>query len=512
MANRYALVIANYQFEDPKLSQLLAPGRDADLFSDVLASPEIGGFQVTRLINETLRVVRKEIAQLFHKRRKDDLLLIYYSGHGVKDDFGDLYLTVKDTELEFVRATAIDAGYIRDQIDKSNSRSNIVILDCCYSGAFSGRAKGALGSAVGTGDVLSGSGYGRVIMTASNAVEYAWEGEHVEGNAERSIFTEYLVDGLHSGNADLNHDGLITIDELYQYVYERVINTENHKQTPQKWAQKVEGQIFIAKSVVPERVKPVLPEDLIQATRSAFAGIREGAISELSQLYKSSDAEVAIEAERVLRALQHDQHPGVARVAAMALQIAPAPPPAPVIPVQDIPVPQKLPAVVRKIRVRPTPAASSDAAPESSVNLSGKLKSPQSPSVLALAGSKNFTLMISAEEKKVIFDRLKKERPGSSLIRHRIQVYATMIFVLLKNRVADVDQVRIDVEYTGYEAAIKEHLLNLLRRRNISASAKKITVSRLMPGDAAASLARKVLQGKQKPDGWMTAKDILDEF
>ena len=85
-------------------------------------------------------------------------------------------------------ATAIDAAFITDAMDRSRSNRQILILDCCHSGAFARGSKGALGASVGTATVFEGSGFGRVILTATYATEYAWEGEKIIGAAR----TRYL--------------------------------------------------------------------------------------------------------------------------------------------------------------------------------------------------------------------------------------------------------------------------------------------------------------------------------
>jgi uncharacterized caspase-like protein len=255
MSNRLALIIANSEFDDPKISRLRTPSHDAEALAEVLRDPAIGRFDVTLLVNKTEWVVRREIAHLYQRRKKDDLLLLYYSGHGIKDDYGDLYLAVKDTETDVVSATAINAAFVRDRLDKSSSQRKVVVLDCCHSGAFARGAKVALGSSAGTLEAFEGSGYGRVILTASNAVEYAWEGDKLLGEATRSVFTHFLVQGLQTGAADLNGDGKISLKELYDYTYEQVLTSGLSKQTPQMSAPKVEGQIIIARNPRPV-VKP----------------------------------------------------------------------------------------------------------------------------------------------------------------------------------------------------------------------------------------------------------------
>jgi formylglycine-generating enzyme required for sulfatase activity len=305
MSDRLALVIANSEFDDSKLCQLRSPGYDADVLSQVLSDPTIGGFEVTLLVNETEPVMRRQIARLYHRRKRGDLLLLYYSGHGLTDEHsGRLYLATRDTEMDIASATALDTAFVQGQIDRSNSQRKVVILDCCHSGAFAG-AMGALGSSAGTREAFAGNGYGRAILTASNALEFAWEGDKLLGEVPMSVFTHFLIEGLQTGAADLDGDGRISLDELYKYVYEQVI-TSGSKQTPRKWVYNVEGEIIIARNPRPV-VKPVeLPSELQQAVESPFAGLREGAVSELERLLQGSDEGLALAAREALARLGKD--------------------------------------------------------------------------------------------------------------------------------------------------------------------------------------------------------------
>jgi formylglycine-generating enzyme required for sulfatase activity len=348
MSDRLALIIANSEFDDPKLAQLVTPGRDAEALAQVLSDPAIGGFDVTLLVNRTLREVRAQIGRLYWRRKKDDLLLLYYSGHGIKDDYGDLYLAVKDTEAEVASATALDAAFVCDQLDKSSSQRKVVVLDCCHSGAFARGAK-ALGTSAGTQEAFAGSGYGRVILTASNAVEYAWEGGKPLGEAATSVFTHFVVEGLQTGAADRDGDGEVSLDELYDYVYEQVITSGLSKQTPQKWAQKVEGRIIIAQNPRPVvKVAELLPE-LQQAIESPFAGIRQGAVSELERLLRGSDKGLALVARKALTRLADDDSRRVSAAATRALTVPPV-----AVPAQPSPAPPS-PVVVERAEPKPEP-------------------------------------------------------------------------------------------------------------------------------------------------------------
>jgi hypothetical protein len=347
MSDRLALIIANSEFDDPRLTRLATPSRDAEALTQVLGDPAIGSFEVTLLANKTLRVVRREIARLYQRKKRGDLLLLYYSGHGIKDDYGDLYLAVKDTETDVVSATAINAAFVRDRLDKSSSQRKVVVLDCCHSGAFARGAKVALGSSAGTLEAFEGSGYGRVILTASNAVEYAWEGDKLLGEATRSVFTHFLVQGLQTGAADLNGDGKISLKELYDYTYEQVLTSGLSKQTPQMSAPKVEGQIIIAQNPRPV-VKPAeLPSELRQAIESSLAWMREGAASGLEWLLRGSDKRLALAAREALTRLADDDSRQVSARATRALTVSPVavlakPPPPPPPPLPPLVVVNKI--------------------------------------------------------------------------------------------------------------------------------------------------------------------------
>ena len=123
--------------------------------------PEIGGFQDAKLlVNLSTATVRRTISNFYSNKARDDLLLLYFSGHGVLDDQGRLYLAVKDTERSLLRATGIPAAYITDEMNNSRSQRQVLILDCCHSGAFARGGKGATGESVGTSAAFEGSGSG----------------------------------------------------------------------------------------------------------------------------------------------------------------------------------------------------------------------------------------------------------------------------------------------------------------------------------------------------------------
>ncbi|MGZ9166361.1 MAG: caspase family protein, partial [Anaerolineales bacterium] len=88
MSGKFALIIANTEYTDPGLAQLTAPGKDAKDFGRVLDSPEIGAFDdVITLVNENASKVNEAIDYFFSLKKPDDLLVLYFSGHGVRDEY-----------------------------------------------------------------------------------------------------------------------------------------------------------------------------------------------------------------------------------------------------------------------------------------------------------------------------------------------------------------------------------------------------------------------------------------
>ena len=313
MARKLALIIANGQYEDAHLSKLAAPDVDARALAEILEIPSIGGFdEVQPVVNEGLATVRKAIARFFDARHRDNLLVMYFSGHGVRDEQGHLYLAVRDTERAVLAGTAIEASYVTARMDRSASKRLVLVLDCCHSGAFGYGSKGVHSASVGTATAFEGTGRGRVVLTATDATQFAWEGDQVIGDAENSLFTHYLIEGLRTGAADRDEDGQITIDELYDYVYNRVLH-ETPKQTPGKWAFGQQGEIVIAKNPALRQAK--LPPELEEAVSSRLPSVRFEAVQELANVARGRHEVRALAARDALKRLTEDDSRRVAGAA-----------------------------------------------------------------------------------------------------------------------------------------------------------------------------------------------------
>ena len=108
-------------------------------------------------------------------------------------------------------------------------------------------------------------------------MEYAFENAELTATSELrpSVFTRAVVEGLETGDADRDQDGYVGLDELYDYVYDRV-HEVTPNQTPGKWTFGIQGELHIARrrgSVT----KPVaLPKGCSRRWTSLWAGSASG--------------------------------------------------------------------------------------------------------------------------------------------------------------------------------------------------------------------------------------------
>jgi len=320
-SQRSALIIASDDYTDPGLKRLRAPASDARALAAVLRDPGIGDFEVRTLLNEPAHEVNLAVEEFFADRQADDLLLLHFSCHGVKDEDGELYFATADTRLRRLGATAVAAEFVNRRMNRSRSRRVVLLLDCCYAGAFEHGMTARAGEGMGIGAQFGGRG--RAVITASSAMEYAFEGTQLADTRALapSVFTSALVEGLETGDADRDQDGLVALDELYDYVYDRV-RTVTPNQTPGKWTFGVQGELVIARRSRPVTTPAPLPPELQEAIESPLASVRAAAVHELAQALHGTHAGRALAARLALERLTNDDSRTAAAAAAEVLGAA----------------------------------------------------------------------------------------------------------------------------------------------------------------------------------------------
>ncbi|NEW57854.1 type VII secretion protein EccCb [Nocardia cyriacigeorgica] len=242
---RIALFIANDTYHFDGLSRLYAPVSDAEQLRELLRDPEIGGFRPTDLlVNESKAEIERSIERLFRGACPDDVVLLYFSGHGLRTR-QNLYLATSNTDPQLLSSTGISATFIRELIKDSAAAAKVILLDCCYSGAFLGAdVMKSTPTIDDVGQELA-AGDGICVLTATSAVETAEDGRGAaDQSAPLSIFTAAMVKGIGTGLAD-NGSGRISAHDLWTYTLAEV-RSRTSRQTPNHYGL-LKDEVYIAK-------------------------------------------------------------------------------------------------------------------------------------------------------------------------------------------------------------------------------------------------------------------------
>jgi len=212
---RLGVVIGINNYADPAIPALKYAESDAQAVFDTLTDPAVGRFpkeNVKLLVGkEATNDAIKEALYNLRGAGKDDLVVVFFSGHGAKE--GDEAFWVTQTaKAGALPATALSNSDIRRRLADIPSQRLVVFLDCCYAASTVKKSLSDPGKLFG-----DFAGKGRVTIAGSGdnqeAVEYP--------DKKAGVFTYYLVSGLR-GAADTNGDGIVTFDELWTYMGENV--------------------------------------------------------------------------------------------------------------------------------------------------------------------------------------------------------------------------------------------------------------------------------------------------
>jgi Caspase domain len=315
-ARRRALLLACTRFEDERLHHLRAPAADVEQLSEVLGDPRIGNFEVEPpLVNGSKDQIEERIEVFFDGAGPTDLMLLYLSGHGVVSESRQWFFATPKTKYRRYGSTAVSDTYIRERMTGSRSPAIVLVLDCCHSGLFSRSLLRKGGEDIHVEHRFEGRG--RIALTASTEFQPALEG--VAAQRPLSVFTELMIEGLRTGDADLDGDGQISISELYNYIAGRM-PARSAEQTPGK-AGDVIGEIVIASG----RRGSALPEEIRALLLSPRADFRRAAIGLLVPMRPGAEPDVAHAVDEALARLAADDDPEVAAAARAAQGAPPAP-------------------------------------------------------------------------------------------------------------------------------------------------------------------------------------------
>ncbi len=220
----YALIIAVGKYRDPKINPLKYAENDARAVYRVLTDPRTGLFKpenVTVLIDEeaTEKNIKFKFDDMVQKaRQKEDMFFVFYAGHGFTYRSGaDTYWLTYDTivgnsEGNRIKSTAFSNLTLATKIADIKADTIIFFVDACFSSGMVSKPAEVRGL-----ETYLGGGKNYVIITSSQVDQTSIESPRLK----HGLFSYFLIKAL-SGEADVNSDGLVDIEEAWTFIKSNV--------------------------------------------------------------------------------------------------------------------------------------------------------------------------------------------------------------------------------------------------------------------------------------------------
>jgi WD40 repeat protein len=229
----YGLLLGVADYEDESL-RLKYAADDAQLLEQVLrekTAKAFSGVEVQRYVDRraTKEAFLDGLKWLKESMKPQDVGVIFFSGHGHRDDDGIFYMLPAEVKRRSIDATGVDSALFKRKLAGIKG-TLLVLLDACHSGAVDKDAAGERQLRPLTDEFVREmvrEDAGIVMMCSSRGQEVSLE----DPNLGHGFFTQALTEGL-SGQADFNKDGKVYLTELDNYLFERVKTLSNDRQHP----------------------------------------------------------------------------------------------------------------------------------------------------------------------------------------------------------------------------------------------------------------------------------------
>jgi hypothetical protein len=218
-ASSRAVLIGVSAFQHAEFPPIRAARNSLQAMRVLLSDPALCGWppeQITTIANpisaESLAVQVADLAE-----GTTDVLLLYYVGHGVLSDDGELCLTVPSTHPNRPKISGLHWDTVADMLRACPARTRLVILDCCFAGQAIEALSGSTGS--GLADITHVNGVYTMTATTRNRTAHVPAPDQ-QDNACTS-FTAELQDlirvGIRGGPPRL------TLGDIYPVLRQRLL-------------------------------------------------------------------------------------------------------------------------------------------------------------------------------------------------------------------------------------------------------------------------------------------------
>ncbi len=189
-----------------------------------LKSPEGGALkddQIKILVDDaaTKDNILFAMDEVFRNAGPNDLVMMYYSGHGLKGSFLPIDFDGHNNKLHHEEISGI--------LNRSKAKYKLFIADACHSGSMF-NSKGSIDTALKDYYTsLAKAAPGTALILSSKSGETSLE----SSGLRQGVFSHFLLRGL-KGEADVDYNNIVNVQELYNYIFKNVKTYTVQKQSP----------------------------------------------------------------------------------------------------------------------------------------------------------------------------------------------------------------------------------------------------------------------------------------
>ncbi|MDZ7618914.1 MAG: caspase family protein [Patescibacteria group bacterium] len=218
-ASRWALLVANQEFDDLRLSPLKHPVADAQLLRDTLTHRyKAPATQTLLLGDESLVRLEQGIPDFLRRLGPTDQLLVYVAGHAYQDDQGTVFLAPKNFDFLRMDVTGLRLQWLVDQLEACPAGEKLLLLDATQAGDGADlKRQPSAAEMIGTLKAPPGRAPLRTVTVVAGTS--AGERGQTLADGTRGLYAALLAES-YAGEADKNRDTRIEPTELFTYLSE----------------------------------------------------------------------------------------------------------------------------------------------------------------------------------------------------------------------------------------------------------------------------------------------------
>jgi WD40 repeat protein/uncharacterized caspase-like protein len=273
----YVVAVGVSDYQDKNYTLTYAD-KDAKDLANFLESKKdsFGQVKVVKLLNgEAVRENILRSRDTLGQAQVDDLVIVFFAGHGMLDAKLDYYFATADIDFRDPARRGLRYEEIEGMLDGLRARRKLLMMDTCHSGEVDREdvkqagprttAEGQIRSEAVRGvDVRKArlgvrpsaellqelfadlrKGTGTVVIAAAGGLHHALESKEWQNG----VFTYALLQGLKTYRTDKNKDGLVQVAELRDYVLEEVARLTEGRQMPANRRENLEFDFHLCPAI-----------------------------------------------------------------------------------------------------------------------------------------------------------------------------------------------------------------------------------------------------------------------